>query len=353
MVDFSWNDAPGAESHDVQILLPGLDWVDLPADGIDIAFYGAGAVIKNIPLTKYWFARVRAVNSSGVSNWAKYIFFSVGGPEAWTDVPEPVNSVATGAPTIGGSVEVGETLAADVSGISDENGLEKVKFHYQWTRSDGTDTTDIEGATGPSYVLTDEDVGGTIGVRVSFVDRHGFPESLTSEATDIVQAAPTENVPATGAPTIDGLAQEGETLTADTSSIQDEDGLADAVFGYQWLANETDIAGATAASYLLTDDDVGTLVRVRVSFTDDAGNDETLTSEATDTVQAAPTGNVPATGALTIDGVAQVGEMLTTDTSGIAGRRRLGQRYLHLPVASGLCCRQRCHGRHLYAFRRR
>ena len=54
----------------------------------------------------------------------------------------------------------------------------------------------------------------------------------------------------------------------------------------------------------------------RVSFTDDAGNEETLTSAATAAVEAKP--NSPATGAPAITGTAQVGEMLTADTSGIA-----------------------------------
>ena len=41
-------------------------------------------------------------------------------------------------------------------------------------------------------------------------------ETLTSEATDAVAAAPTPNTPATGTPTISGTVQVGETLTVDT-----------------------------------------------------------------------------------------------------------------------------------------
>ena len=73
-----------------------------------------------------------------------------------------------------------------MSGIADENGLDQVKFNYQWTRSDGTDATDIEGATNISYRVTAEDIGRGVRVRVSFVDRHGFEESLTSAATTAV-----------------------------------------------------------------------------------------------------------------------------------------------------------------------
>ena len=56
---------------------------------------------------------------------------------------------------------------------------------------------------------------------------------------------------------------------------------------------------------------------MQVSFTDDAGNDETLTSAATDAVSAAPASNTPATGAPTVSGTAQVGETLTVGAPGI------------------------------------
>ena len=89
------------------------------------------------------------------------------------------------------------------------------------------------------------------------------------------------NNPPTGAPTINGTAQVGETLTADTSGIADEDGLDDATFAYQWTTGGSDISGATDSSYTLTSSEEGQTVQVRVSFTDDAGNQESLTSAAT------------------------------------------------------------------------
>ena len=49
----------------------------------------------------------------------------------------------------------------------------------------------------------------------------------------------------------------GETLTADTSGISDTDGLGSAVYSYQWLADDADIAGATAETYTLVDADAG------------------------------------------------------------------------------------------------
>ena len=103
---------------------------------------------------------------------------------------------------------------------------------------------------------------------------------------------PAANTPATGAPTISGTAQVDETLTAETSSIADEDGLDGASYSYQWSRSDgstyADLAGETASTYTLLFADQGKTIKVRVSFTDNADNEETLTSEATVEVAAAP-----------------------------------------------------------------
>ena len=127
---------------------------------------------------------------------------------------------------------------------------------------------------------------------------------------------PPANTPAAGAPTITGTAQVGETLTAETSAIDDADGLDNVGYSYQWLANGADIAGATSSSYTLVEADKGKTIQVKVSFRDDKNNQETLTSEATAAVEPRP--NSPATGAPTISGTVRVGETLTAETSAIA-----------------------------------
>ena len=43
------------------------------------------------------------------------------------------------------------------------------------------------------------------------------------------------NTPATGAPTITGTAQVGQTLTAGTTAIMDADGLTSVSYTYQWI----------------------------------------------------------------------------------------------------------------------
>ena len=190
------------------------------------------------------------------------------------------NTPATGAPTITGTVRVGETLTATTTDISDSDGLNNATFTYQWLAD-----ADITDATGSTYTLVAADEGKTVKVRITFTDDAGNDESLTSAPTATVTAS---NTPATGEPTITGTAQVGETLTANTTGIADSDGLINATFTYQWLADDTDITDATGSTYTLAAADEGKTVKIRLSFTDDRGHQETLTSTATAAVTAAP-----------------------------------------------------------------
>ena len=125
---------------------------------------------------------------------------------------------------------------------------------------------------------------------MSFTDDAGHSETLTSAATGTVAARP--NRAASGSPTITGTAKVGQTLTASTTGITDADGLTNVSYTYQWIRNDgtddDDISGATSGTYTLVDADQGKTIKVKVSFTDDAGYSETLTSAATGTVVARP-----------------------------------------------------------------
>ena len=219
------------------------------------------------------------------------VSFSVAYAAPAEEQPPAQNTSATGAPTIDGTEQVGATLTADTSGIDDDDGLTNVAFSYQWLRSDGSAYTNIQDATELSYTLTGDDEGKTIKVKVSFTDAEGNPETLTSAPSSEVEAKP--NTRATGLPTIDGTEQVGQTLTADTSGIDDDDGMTDVAFSYQWTRNDggsdSNIQDATGSSYVLTGDDQGKTLKVTVSFTDAQGNPETLTSDATGVVEATET----------------------------------------------------------------
>ncbi|MCB1327946.1 MAG: hypothetical protein KDK28_00070 [Maritimibacter sp.] len=220
------------------------------------------------------------------------------------------NNSPTGAVTVSGSAEEGETLTADTSTLADADGLGA--FGFQWLR----DGTPIAGATGESYELVQEDVGADVLVQVRWTDGNGTVESVTSDATGPV--ANVNDLP-TGAVTISGTAEEDQTLTANTSTLGDEDGLG--TMSFQWLRDGTPIAGATGEDYVLTQDDVGAEIAVQASWIDGQGTAESVTSDVTD-----PVTNVNAlpTGAVTINGTVEEDETLTADTSTLGDADGLG-----------------------------
>ena len=133
-----------------------------------------------------------------------------------------------------------------------------------------TDGFQIDLDVGETKIVMDVYEGG-----IGTGDSRGYGVTVTL----------TNNHPATGAPAISGTAQVGQTLTADTSGIADEDGLDNVSYSYQWLSSrDTEIAGATSSTYTPQSSDNGKTIKVQVTFTDDAGNEESLTSAATSAV---------------------------------------------------------------------
>ena len=227
----------------------------------------------------------------------------------------PANSPPAGLPRVSGTEEVGETLTASADGITDDDGLTNATFTWQWVASDGNSDTAIAGATASTYTLTSAEVGKTVKASVTFTDDRGVEATLVSAATDTVLAA---NVDPTGLPTISGTVRVGETLTASADGIADGNGLANATFSWRWLREDrvdTWNTIATGETCTLTDAEAGKPVKVLLTFTDDAGHDERLLSDATEAVAAA---NTLPTGLPTISGTARVGETLTASANGIA-----------------------------------
>ena len=142
----------------------------------------------------------------------------------WSDVVSgqagiSTNTPATGQPTITGSAEVGETLTAATSAISDSNGITNAVFSHQWVRSANGSDNDITDATGSTYVITNADIDKAIKVRVSFTDDDGYSETLTSNATASVPVPAPVIVPPEEPQIAQQASDDGETLVLDTWSL--------------------------------------------------------------------------------------------------------------------------------------
>jgi hypothetical protein len=226
-----------------------------------------------------------------------------------------VNDAPSGTVTVDGTATEDQTLTANTSTVADADGLGS--FSYQWQRStNGGGSWSNVGANAATYTLGDADVDAIVRVVVSYTDGQGTAESLTSAATATI--ANVNDAP-TGSVTIDGTATEDQTLTANTSTVADADGLG--TFGYQWLRDGQAIVGAAAATYTAGDADVGATIGVRVTYTDAQGGSEVLAAAAV-----GPVANVDdaPTGGPAIVGVAVEDEVLSVDTSSIADADGLG-----------------------------
>lgn len=91
--------------------------------------------------------------------------------------------------------------------------------------------------------------------------------------------------PPAGTVVIDGITTEGETLTANISSVTDPNGIQGVA--YQWKRGASNISGATSSTYVLVSDDIGNTISVDVTVTDNYGDSQVLTGGPTAIVEAA------------------------------------------------------------------
>ena len=189
-----------------------------------------------------------------------------------TSVVANVNSLPTGTVTISGTATQGQTLSA-ANTLADADGIPTTgpgAISYQWQAGG----VDIAGANSNTLVLGQAQVGKAITVVARYTDAKGTAESVTSSATSsvaAVTAVPTVTV------TISGTATQGQTLTVATTPADGSPGSVAGAVSYQWYRNGAMVAGATQASYTLTQADVGTSISVVASYTDLQGKPQTVT----------------------------------------------------------------------------
>ena len=238
--------------------------------------------------------QVTATNSDGTSAALS---------NATNVVVETGKPVNTAEPEISGSPVQGQKLTTS-------NGTwtgSPTDYDYQWTRcgtdggnADASNCTSISGANSNDYTLGADDVGKRMRVKVTAQNAAGNT-TVASNATAIVTASASSGAPVTKTePTIAGTAEVGRTLTATSGSWT---GQSPITYSYQWVrcptdggrgdgSNCTTISGATRATYVLTNSDLGRRMRVKVTAKNSKGQ-KTAASNPTGLVQSSgPSGVV-------------------------------------------------------------
>jgi hypothetical protein len=178
----------------------------------------------------------------------------------------------TWAPSISGTPQTGQSLSANAGSWL---GASSIGYEYQWQTCDvyGASCEDIAGATASSYIPSAEDVGHTIRVRVGATE----VENTVSETSTPTQPLAGTTAPIVEAPpTVSGTGLVGSTLIATTGTWFWEEPPEEAPlsYSYQWERCDehgescSEISGATAGSYTLTEEDAEATVRVVVTATD-------------------------------------------------------------------------------------
>jgi outer membrane protein assembly factor BamB len=212
-------------------------------------------------------------------------------------------------PTITGTAQENETLTASHgTWTGDPSG-----YSYQWRRCDSgppLSCADITGANDASYTAVAADVGHELEVRVVATNAGGDSDPADSAPTSPVLPAPPVNE---SPPTVLGVPQEGQTLTADVGQWSGNP----TSYAYQWFRCDPsgfscpDIGGATHPTYLVQAADVGEYIGVEVTARNAGGDSEPADSDVIGPVVPGPPVNLAPP---SISGTAQVGETLNVST---------------------------------------
>lgn len=220
-------------------------------------------------------------------------------------VTSEINRAPGGAVIIDGEMIQNRTLSV-THNIFDADGIAS-DFSYQWY----TNNLPVQGATGKTYALTQEDVNKTVSVKVSYTDKLGKVESVLGGVVKNENDAPEGRIMIEGTPRVD------EVLTV-KNEIVDIDGLSGA-FEYTWFAD--DEMFAQGDSIALAWEQEGKEISVIAAYTDNGGTFESLSSIKTSKVQPL---QMPPEGNVVIMGEAVVGTELSI-LSTLTDRNGLGE----------------------------
>ena len=286
--------AAGAFAVTVEGATRGVDAVALSGSAVELTL--ASAVASGEAVTVGYTAPTGA-NAAPLEDASANAVAGFTGEAVSNATPAPENTAPTGLPEIAGTAEVGEELTASVDAIADADGTDNATFAYQWLANDGTQDTDIEGATGPTHEVAPEQAGQTLKVRVTFTDDKGTEETLTSAPTETVAAVAPDAPVGLAVATAEG--REGE-LTVSWSAPESDGGAEVTGYRVQWKSGTEAYDGSEASarqavvsdpavlSHTITGLTVGTAYTVRVLAVNAAGVGAAAEVEATVQDRAAP-----------------------------------------------------------------
>ena len=182
--------------------------------------------------------------------------------------PVQAAHVVAGTVTITGTATAGSRLRANAGTWTPVN----VNLSYQWLR----DGVAIAGANGTRYTVALADVGHALSVKVTGTHTGFVPATATSAPTAVVPPAQV----AAGNVMIQGRAVQGSFLLAQTWSWSQNVSLS-----YQWMRDGVAIPAARRWYYQVTTQDVGHVLTVVVTGTEQGYLPVSVTSAPTATVR--------------------------------------------------------------------
>ena len=224
--------------------------------------------------------------------------------------PTPPAPINTALPTINGTAQQGDTLATSNGSWSNN----PTGYSYQWQdcNSSGGSCSNITSATSSSYTVAAADENHTIDVVVTATNAGG--STIANSAATSLVPDPTPPAPInTALPTINGTAQQGDTLATSNGSWSNNP----TGYSYQWQdcnssgGSCSNITSATSSSYTVAAADENHTIDVVVTATNAGGS--TIANSAATSLVPDPTPPAPINTALpTINGTAQQGDTLAT-----------------------------------------
>lgn len=182
--------------------------------------------------------------------------------------------MAGGTPRVTGTPVVDQELTADEGTWSPG----EATFSYQWYARSSSGKVYKVGADSRTYRVEGRYAGYKVKVAVTGHATGYASVTRTSSYTSTIAKA---TFTSQSAPTIDGVAQVGETLTATEGDWQPTP-----LISYQWYRSGTAITGATRDSYTLTSKDVGKTITIRVTAKRPGYVTASRTSAATNAIAA-------------------------------------------------------------------